>query len=171
MTHLSREQNPTGSSESRTRSQLECDDSGVPKRGVLVGLLHIININDFPECHDDGEAIVYVDDDSHFVNAKYLATLKNKIQVEADNSAQWLKDNRKCVAGDKSKLLVLATTEIRAAKIVDEEMMITVDGKEVALLGAVLNNQLTWKNRRTGGISASLSMSRTTITSRCCKIG
>ena len=142
--------------ESRTSSQLDCDDSGVPHGSVLGGLLHVIHSNDFPACHEEGEAVVYVDDDSDFVSNKEPARLNEMIQAEADNSTQWLKDNRLCVAGEKSKLLVLGTGEMRAAKLSDQAMKIHVDGKEVVesssekLLGLVLNNKLTWKNHLYG---------------------
>ena len=142
--------------ESRTSSQLDCDDSAVPQGSVLGGLLHVINSNDFPACHDNGEAVVYVDDDSDFVKSKDPARLHELIQAEAENSAQWLKDNRLCVAGEKSKLLVLGTGEMRAAKLIGQEMKISVDGKEIVesssekLLGVILNNKLTWKNHLYG---------------------
>ena len=114
--------------ESRTSSQL---DRAVPKGSVLGGLIHVINSNDFPACHDSGEAVVYVDDDSDFVKSKDPARLNELIQTEAENYAQWLKDNRLCVAGEKSKLLVLGTGEMRAAQLFDQEMKISVDGKEI----------------------------------------
>ena len=141
--------------ESRTSSQLECEDTGVPQGSVLGGLLHIINSNDFPACHEEGEAVVYVDDDSDFVKDKEPAILNEKIQNETEKSAQWLKDNRLCVAGEKTKLLVLGTGEMRAAKLFNK-MNISVDGKEVVesssekLLGVVLNNKLTWENHMYG---------------------
>ena len=143
--------------ESRTSSQLDCEDSGVPQGSVLGGLLHVITGNDFPACHNEGKAVVYVDDDSDFVRDSDPAILNMKIQDEAENSAKWLKDNRLCVAGEKSKLMGLGTSEMRAAKLIStEEMKITVDGKEIfestseKLLGLVLNNKLTWKNHLYG---------------------
>ena len=142
--------------ESRTSGQLDCDDTAVPQGSVLGGLLHVINSNDFPACHTVGDAVVYVDDDTDFVKDKDPANLKTKIQAEAENSAQWLRDNRLCVAGEKTKLLVLATAEQRASKVLDGDMKIHVDGKEVVetssekLLGVVLNNHLTWKNHLYG---------------------
>jgi hypothetical protein len=123
---------------------------------VLGGLLHVINSNDVPACHDSGEAVVYVDDDSKFVKSKDPARLKELIQIEAENSAQWLKDNRLWVAGEKSKFLVLGTREMRAAKLFGQEMKISLDGKEIVessserLLGVVLNNNLTWQNHLYG---------------------
>ena len=142
--------------ESRTSSELECDDSGVPQGSVLGGLLHVINSNDFPACHEEGEAVVYVDDDSDFAKDREPARLYEKIQAEAENSAQWLRDNRLCVAGEKSKLLVLGTGEMRTSKLINGEMQIVVDGKQITesssekLLGLVLNSKLTWKNHLYG---------------------
>ena len=42
-----------------------------------------------------------------------------------------MKHNRLCVAVEKSKLLVLGTCEMRAAKLFGQEMKISVDGKEI----------------------------------------
>ena len=145
--------------EARTSSQAECDDSGVPQGSVLGGLLHVVNSNDFPDCHEEGEAVVYVDDDSDFVKDKEPDKLNEKIQIEAQNSAQWLKDNRLVVAGEKSKLLIIGTSEMRATKQLRDNMKILVDGKEIIesssekLLGLVLNNRLTWKNHLYGDVN------------------
>ena len=100
-----------------------------------------------------GESIVYVDDDSDTVSSADPVQLKSLINVEAGNSASWLTDNRLCVAGEKSKLLVIGTRQLRNQKLVqNEKMKINVAGKEVIetdseqLLGVVINNELTWKN-------------------------
>ena len=57
----------------------------------------VINSNDFPACHEEGESVVYVDDDSDSVHSKDTEELREK--REAGNSAEWLKDNHLCVAG------------------------------------------------------------------------
>ena len=81
--------------------------------------------------------------------------MKILIQQEARNSAEWLTDNRLCVAGDKSKLLVIGTRKLRKSKL-GEKMTIEVDGKEIMesesekLLGLVVNNELTWRNHLYG---------------------
>ena len=55
-------------------------------------------------CHDLGEVLVYMDDDSDFVRDKEPANLNTKIQMEAENSAGWL---RECgdEAGEPTKRL------------------------------------------------------------------
>ena len=41
----------------------------MPQESVLGGLLHVINRNDFPACHDVGEGVINVDDVSDSVGA------------------------------------------------------------------------------------------------------
>ena len=141
--------------ESKISHPLACDDHGVPQGSVLGGLFHLINSNDFPACHEEGEAVVYVDDDSDSVHEADPVRLQELIQQEANNSASWLADNRLCVAGEKSKLLVIGTRQLRNQKL-NVNMSITIDGKEVCestsekLLGVVINNELTWKNHLYG---------------------
>ena len=89
--------------ESKTSSPLEGGEHAVPQGSVLSGLLHVINSNDFPACHQEAESIVYVDDDSDIVSNKDPEHLRESIEQEAGNSAQWLKDNRLCVAGEKKQ--------------------------------------------------------------------
>ena len=63
------------------------------------------------------------------------------------------------VAGEKSKLLIIGTSEMRATKQLRDNMKILVDGKEIIesssekLLGLVLNNRLTWKNHLYGDVN------------------
>ena len=94
--------------ESKTSEYLECEDSGAPQGSILAGLFHMINSNDLPDCHDEGESVVYVDDDTDSVHARHPDQLVEKLQREVNNTVSWLKDNRLCVAGDKSKLLIVA---------------------------------------------------------------
>ena len=143
--------------ESKVSEPLEGGDHAVPQGSVLGGLLHVINSNDLPACHQEGSSVVYVDDDSDTVSARDPGVLKNLIEHEAGNSASWLKDNRLCVAGDKSKLIVIGTKKMRSSKITDK-MKIIVDEKEIVetnsekLLGMVVNNELTWKNHLYGDV-------------------
>ena len=129
----------------------------MPQGLVLGGLLHVINSNDFPDCHQEGDSVVYVDDDSDMVSGRNPADVRNSIKREAGNSAQWLKDNRLCVAGSKSKFLMIGTSQLRKSKI-NKEFKIVVDNQEITetssekVLGVVVNNVLTWKNHIYGDV-------------------
>ena len=58
----------------------------------------MISSNDLPACHDEGESIVYVDDDSDTVNPGDPEVVRQPVEKEANNSARWMKDNRLCVS-------------------------------------------------------------------------
>ena len=79
-----------------------------------------------------------------------------KLQQEANNACDWLQDNIMCVAGHKSKLLVLGTKELKKTKCRGRELSILVDGKLVTetqsekLLGVIINNQMTWREHLYG---------------------
>ena len=141
--------------ESKTSNFLECEDCGAPQGSVLAGLFHVIHSNDLPDCHQEGESVVYVDDDTDSVHSGNPEHLVEKLQREVNNTVSWLKDNRLCVAGDKSKLLVVGTPELRTARLTDQ-LSIEVDGQQVIetgserLLGVVVNNRLSWKEHLHG---------------------
>ena len=93
---------------------------------------------------------MFVDHDTDVAHDSDPGLLEQKIQVEADHSSNWLKDNRMCVAGEKSKLLIIGTKRLRDMRLTDP-IAIMVDGKEVIetesekLLGVIIGNSLTWK--------------------------
>ena len=129
----------------------DLDDHAAPQGSVLGGLLFIINENDFPACREEGESVLFVDDDTDCVSDANPDTLIEKMQHEADNSCDWLRDNRMCIAGQKSKLLIVGTKELKKKKCDNRELSIYVDGKLVneteseKLLGIIVNNKITWK--------------------------
>ena len=141
--------------EAKTSNKIESDGHGVPQGSVLGGLLHIINSNDFPACHDSGESVIFVDDDSDVVQNKNPELLQNLIESEANNSAEWLKDNKLCVAAEKSKLLIVGSTKLKSS-VRSTTLKIKVDGKDIVesesekLLGVVMDNDLTWKSHLYG---------------------
>ena len=141
--------------ESKSSDYISIGNHGVPQGSVLGGLLHLINSNDFPDCHLEGNSVVYVDDDTDVVHESDPENLQSLIQQESGNSAQWLSDNRLCVAGEKSKLLVIGTKQLKRQKC-SQEMSITINGKLIhessseKLLGLVVNNELTWKSHLYG---------------------
>ena len=75
--------------------------------------------------------------------------LRDSIEREAGNSAHWLKHNRLCVAGNKSKLLVIGTNQMRRSKL-SEELKIVVDGQEIVETSSekllFLGMYFAWRN-------------------------
>ena len=101
----------------------EVDEFAAPQGSVLGGLLFIINENDFPDCRTEGESVLFVDDDSDLVSDDNPEHLLNEIKHEANLSCNWLKDNRMCVAGDKSKLIIIGTKELKRFNLGDPALL------------------------------------------------
>ena len=146
--------------ESKLSPSVKIGEFGAPQGSLLGGLLFIINENDFPSCRLEGESILYVDDDSDIVHDNDPDVLLEKIQLEANASCSWLKDNRMCVAGEKSKLLIICTDELRRARLGPDRRSINVDEKVVEettsekTLGIIFSNNLLWKEYLDGLMSS-----------------
>ena len=161
--------------ESKLSNVQSVNNHAAPQGSILAGLIFIIYSNDFPACSIHGESIVYVDDNTDIVTEADPNALKLKIQMKADDSVAWLKDNRMCVAGSKSKLLVVGT-KLQKKKDFEEigHLNVKIDGQTIfeskseKLLGVVISDNLTWKehlhgetwreqNNRTSGLISQLS--------------
>ena len=102
--------------ESKLSQQLDTFDHGVPQGSILGGLIFIIFSNDLPASCPLGDSVMYVDDDTDVVSDDNSEILSQKIQFKADCSTSWLKDNRMCVSGAKSKLLIMGTKALKASR-------------------------------------------------------
>ena len=79
-------------------------------------------------------------------------SLEHRLQNKADSSSQWIRDNEMICAGDKTKLMVVGTKQMRDSKLVNNNKTLTVNvcGQQVQesscekLLGVYMENDLTW---------------------------
>jgi hypothetical protein len=80
--------------ESKKSEPQEIGDASVPQGSILGGIMFVIYQNDFPENHpeEESESILYADDDA---------------------SVAWIKDNQMVCSGEKTKLMVIGTRELR----------------------------------------------------------
>ena len=88
-----------------------------------------------------------------------MTTLTSLVQRilkrEVNNSVNWLKDNRLCVAGEKSKILIVDTKQLKRKRLKNELAIVVDQGiieetTSEKLLGVVVNNKLTWKEHLYG---------------------
>ena len=126
---------------------------GVPQGTVLGSTLFIISENDLPEAtpdKNDQQTVMYVDDSNDQVAATTPRELMSKLQLRADNIISWLEDNRMIISPAKTKLLVMATPQLRSARAQDVVFSVKVGDTVInatpseRMLGLTVSQDMTW---------------------------
>ena len=117
--------------ETKQSPQIRLGEYAAPQGSVLGGTLFVIYENDFPAVRANGQSIMFVDDDTDCVSNEDPMQLLQVIQGEANLSCDWLTDNRMCVAGQKSKLMIIGTKGLKKNRLQGQEVSILVDGQEI----------------------------------------
>ena len=117
--------------ESKLSEPVELDDYGVPQGSILGPLIFILFSNDFPANSNNCVSVLYADDDTVNVSASNPVDLQLKLQVAADSSTQWIADNRMVCSGEKTKLLLMGTSQLKRHRMHGQNISVTVCGKIV----------------------------------------
>ena len=136
--------------ESKLSDPADLEDYGVPQGSSLEPLIFIIFSNDFPTNSQDCVSVLYADDDTVNVSASNLKDLQDGLQSAADSSTQWVADNKMVCSGEKTKLLLMSTPQLKGHRIQDQGISVAIcckivkPSKSEKLLGLIVNDQMTW---------------------------
>ena len=121
--------------------------SGVPQGSNLGPLLFLKYINDFKNCLNDSDSLMFADDTGIFLQNKDIKKLFNAGNKELQLIDQWLIANRLSVNVSKTKYILFRTaqsklTTTKQALVLRQNKIEQVECRK--FLGVYIQEQLSW---------------------------
>ena len=160
--------------DSKRSTPKEGGEIGVPQGSVLGVLCFLINQNDFPASEAENDnSVLYMDDDTDNVIDSNPTNLMIKLQQQANKSTEWISDNGMVCSGGKTKLIIMASRDIRLSKIdFNTNFQVNVCNKVVSesadekLLGVIISNDLTWRRHVNRYVDSRISLPFVSISAK-----
>ncbi len=126
--------------------------SSVPQRSILGPLRFIIFMNDLALETENTDLDMYADDSTLPASAKTLTLIEQKLSSDAANVEDRCDTNKIAINADKTKCMLLTTTQ-RFNRLNVRELNITIGNKKLdqvtteSLLGIKIDQFLSWKDK------------------------
>ena len=120
---------------------------GVPQGSVLGPFLFLVYINDFANCFENAQLVLYADNAVLINKSTTLSGLIAKTQTNLNAAIEWTRSNALAFNSNKTKIIIFAnTTDYTYPNIKINIGEIAIHPQETFnYLGVIIDSQLKWK--------------------------